>query len=85
MKEIDFSVPVHERDFSWALRAMKNGHAVGRAMWREIPPTMTTYTSVRLEDQEGRHPDLIATLNDGTVCQFTLTGHMLLAEDWELV
>lgn len=85
MNEPDSTVPVHMRDFSWALRAMKAGHAVRRRMWLEIPETLPTYISVRLEDQEGRYPDLIATLNNGTVCQFAFNGHMAMAEDWELV
>lgn len=71
-------------DFGWALAAMKRGETVRRAMWRDVPPTIQTYVSVALEQEEGRFPDLVAVLDDGRRCYFQTNAHHLLAEDWEL-
>jgi hypothetical protein len=71
-------------DSSWAIRALKNGETVRRAMWLDVPSDILTWVSVRLESEEGRFPDLVATLDDGRRCYFVMTAHHLLAEDWEL-
>lgn len=76
--------PVHERDFGWALRAMKNGHEVRRSFWTTLEPDPQVLISVRLETPEGFAPMITALLYDGTRIPLLPNAYHLLAEDWEL-
>ncbi len=85
MRDLDFSVPVDQRDYGWALRAMKNGHTVRRKLWRELEPGPQLLVSVALEQPEGFVPMLVATLYDGSKIPLFPNAYHQLAEDWELV
>jgi hypothetical protein len=77
-------IPVHQRDFGWAIRAMKNGHAVRRHLWTQIEPGPQVLVSVRLDQPEGYAPMFVATLHDGTRIPLFPNAFHQLAEDWEL-
>ena len=76
--------PVHDRDFGWAIRAMKNGETVRRQFWTTLEPSPQVLISVSLAQPEGFDVMLSALLYDGTRIPFYPNAYHLLAEDWEL-
>ena len=74
--------PVEQRDFGWALRAMKNGHRVRRTGWRP-PRDWWVWIETPTEGGPFGWPVFGKNWTDGTVA-WAPTHADLLAEDWEL-
>lgn len=73
-------------DIGWAVKAMKNGVLVRRAIWPglteevEIP----TWNHLFYQDAPGYTPGIMAVRSDGLISPFVMTDPYLLADDWEL-
>jgi hypothetical protein len=83
--KIDFTPPVDQRDFGWAVRAMKNGHRLRRGKWDH-----GAYVELRPRcdepDENGMVLDACLTIFTGDVrhTPWTPGNPDILAEDWEL-
>lgn len=87
MNEIDSSAPADQRDFGWALQALKNGHTVRRHSWIKLSAfDPSEYTTLELTRPAPEFDEVfVATTGEGKRTMFNPSPTQLLAEDWELV
>lgn len=73
-------------DIGWAVRAMKNGEKVRRAIWPHLTDTIGIPTWIYLfhQELEGHMPAIMAQRSDGKISPFVMTDPYLLADDWEI-
>lgn len=72
-------------DFSDALRVMKQGHRVRRAVW-PVPSSVQAYTSLEIARPGDCEPCFVCTYDDGTRAVMHVSAyHMLECDDWEPV
>lgn len=71
-------------DFSDALREMKQGRKVRRAMW-PVDSSVQAYASLEIVRMDGFEPCFVHTYNDGVRAALPVSAyHMLMCDDWEL-
>lgn len=87
MKEIDFSVPIDQRDIGWAIRCVKSHHKVARREWRGSEQYLELFTGQEDKDDENFEltPFVVVRLVDWTYAPYVPSPADMLAEDWELV
>jgi hypothetical protein len=74
-------------DFSDALRAVKEGKRVRRALWQELDGRVGSWMELVPTDQVGEVLACPVAVPDGgtVLLLFTCSQWDLLAEDWEIV